>query len=145
MSEEVDKPRWQYRLDNFARAYVLLREGIDALNERGLSQLEREGVIRRFDYTWERAWQTIADYLAFEGVVVSPVTPRAVIRAAFERGVIGRGADWMSAMDARNKMSHTYNFTVFEGVIEQIRSSYLSLFDELYESFTARALGISRG
>ena len=142
MSEDADKPRWQYRLDNFARADVLLREGIDALNERGLSQLEREGVIRRFAYTWKLAWRTIADYLAFEGLVVSPVTPRAVIRAAFERGAIGRGAYWMSATDARNKMSHTYNFNVFEAVIEQIRSSYPSLFDELYDRFTARALGI---
>lgn len=140
MTEEAEKPRWQFRLDNFSRAYFLLRAGIDELSEGKVSQLEREGIIQRFEYTWELAWKTLSDFIAFEGIVVSPVTPRAVIRAAFEAGVISRGSDWMSALDDRNKMSHTYNFKVFEAVIEQIQSSYLSLFGELYESLTARAL-----
>jgi nucleotidyltransferase substrate binding protein (TIGR01987 family) len=140
MTEEAEKPRWQFRLDNFSRAYFLLREGIEELSERKTSQLEREGIIQRFEYTWELAWRTISDFLGFEGIVVSPVTPRAVIRAAFEAGVVSRGTDWMSALDDRNKMSHTYNFKAFENVIEQIQANYLSLFEELYESLTARAL-----
>lgn len=135
-----EKPRWQYRLDNFSRAYALLSEGIDALVERDLSQLEREGLIQRFEYTWELAWKTISDYLAYQGVDVTPVTPRSVIRAAFEAGVIDRGEDWMAALDARNRMSHTYNFTVFEQVIEQVRDRYLSLFSDLHERMTREAL-----
>ena len=135
------KPRWEYRLDNYRRAYFLLSEGIDALGQRDLSRLEREGLIQRFEYTWELAWKTIADYLAHQGVIVTPVTPRAVIRAAFEAGVIGEGEEWMAALDARNKMSRTYDFTVFEAVIVQVRDRFLRLFADLYERMTAEALG----
>ena len=140
VDDPSDKPRWQYRLDNYSRAFVLLREAIHQLEERGLSQLEREGVIQRFEYTWELAWKTVSDYLAYQGVAVSPVTPRAVLKAGFEAGVIERGDEWMAALDARNKMSHTYNFEVFEEVIEQIRHRFLALFDALYEKMMAEAL-----
>jgi nucleotidyltransferase substrate binding protein (TIGR01987 family) len=142
MDNDSDKPRWQYRLDNFSRAYVLLREGMEQRSEGNLSQLAREGLIQRFEYTWELAWKTIADYLSAEGIVVSPITPRAVIRAAFEADVITRGPEWMRALDARNKMSQTYNFKIFEAVIEDISTHYLSLFEELYEKLTAEALSL---
>lgn len=141
MSEiEPEKPRWKYRLDNFRRAYFLLSEGIDQLAERPLSQLEREGLIQRFEYTWELAWKTIADFIADQGIVVTPVTPRAVLRAAFEAGVITNGDEWMAALDARNKMSHTYNFKVFETVIDQVRDRFLLLFADLYAYMTQKAL-----
>jgi nucleotidyltransferase substrate binding protein (TIGR01987 family) len=137
---DAEKPRWQYRLDNYGRAFSLLREGVEQLEERDLSQLEREGLIQRFGYTWELAWKTISDYLAYGGVTVSPITPRTVLRAAFEACVIDRGDDWMAALDARNKMSHTYNFAVFEQVIDQIRARFLDLFDGLYETMKREAL-----
>ena len=38
----------------------------------------------------------------------------------------------MDALDARNKMSHTYNFQKFEEVIESIRSRYLAAMEDLY-------------
>lgn len=42
------------------------------------------------------------------------------------------GRVWMDALDARNKMSHTYNFQKFEKVIESIRSRYLAAMEDLY-------------
>lgn len=131
-------PRWCYRFDNYRRAFGLLREAIE--QEQPLSQLEKEGVIQRFEYTMELAWKTMKDYLDYEGVVLEPVTPRNVIRRAFESGVIRQGEVWQTALDARNSMSHTYNFAVFERVIVDIRVSYLSAFAELYEFLFERRL-----
>jgi hypothetical protein len=42
--------RWIHRFDNFKRAYALLAEAIDLARQRELSQLEMEGVIKRFKY-----------------------------------------------------------------------------------------------
>ena len=36
-------PRWQYRFDQYRRAFILLREAIE--QEQPLTQLEKEGVI----------------------------------------------------------------------------------------------------
>ncbi len=131
-------PRWCYRFDNYRRAFSLLREAIE--QERPLTQLEKEGVIQRFEYTMELAWKTMKDFLESEGVVLEPITPRTVIRRAFEAGIIQRGDAWQTALDARNSMSHTYNFAVFEQVIADIRSTYLAAFDELYEYLMVRRL-----
>ena len=124
-----EPPRWQYRFDNYKRAFTLLRE---AMEQENLTQLEQEGVIQRFEYTMELAWKTMKDYLEHEGIVFEQVTPRAVIRRAFEAGIIKQGETWQQALDARNKMSHTYNFETFGQVVADIRSAYLGALDELY-------------
>jgi nucleotidyltransferase substrate binding protein (TIGR01987 family) len=132
MMMDAEKPRWQYRFDNFKRAYLLLREGIEASQERTLSQLEKEGLIQRFEYTMELAWKTMKDYLEFQNVVFAQITPRAIVKEAFSAKLISDGQVWMDALDARNKMSHTYNFTQFEAVIQDIQSRYLEAIGTLY-------------
>ena len=131
-------PRRCYRFDNYQRAFGLLREAME--QQRPLTQLEKEGLIQRFEYTMELAWKTMKDYLESEGVVLEPVTPRTVIRSAFEAGIIRLGDAWQTALDARNAMSHTYHLAVFERVIADIRSTYLAAFDELHEFLLIRRL-----
>lgn len=141
MTENTDeKPRWIYRFDNYKRAFVLLREAIETMEERELTQLEKEGIIQRFEYTWELAWKVIKDYLEHEGVTLDKITPASVIRAAFTAKIIKDGEMWMQALDARNKMSHVYNLKKFEEVIEEIRKSYLALFDDLHFSMMENIL-----
>ena len=124
-----EPPRWHYRFANYRRAFLLLRE---ALDEPELTQLEREGTIQRFEYTMELAWKVMKDYLEAQNVVLSQITPRAVIRAAFEAQLVVDGEAWMDALDDRNKMSHTYSFEHFEVVIERVRTRYLTAMDDLH-------------
>lgn len=123
-------PCWQYRFDQYRQAFTLLREAIE--QEEPLTQLAKEGVVRRFVRVMELAWKTLKDYLENENMVLEPVTPRTVIRRAFETGIIEHGEAWQKALDARNRMSHTYNLETFERVIADIRTSYLAAFEELY-------------
>ena len=135
-----EKPRWQYRFDNYRRAFSLLREAIELRQDRPLSDLEKEGVIQRFEYTWELAWKTIKDYLENEGVALEKITPKAVIVAGIEARIISRKEDWMRALDDRNRMNHVYNKMVFEKIINNIEQGYLSLFDGLYEKLLAEVI-----
>ena len=123
-------PRWQYRFDQYRQAFTLLREAIEQDNP--LTPLAKEGVVRRFARVVELAWKTLKDYLESENLVLAPVTPRTVIRRAFEAGIIEQGEVWQKALDARNRMSRTYNLETFERVIADIRTSYLAAFEELY-------------
>ena len=135
-----EKPRWQYRFDNYRRAFSLLREAFELRRDRPLSDLEKEGVMQRFEYTWELAWKTIKDYLENEGVVLEKITPKAVIVAAIEARLITGKEDWMRALDDRNRMSHVYSRIVFAKIITHIEQSYLSLFDRLYEKLLAEVV-----
>ncbi len=130
----MEKKRWQYRFDNFKRAYFLLQESIDQKKERGLSTLEKEGVIQRFEYSIELAWKTMKDYLESQNVVFEQITPRAVIKEAIASRLIHQGDIWMQALDDRNKMSHTYDLKQFESVITDIEQQYLACLKNLYET-----------
>lgn len=134
-------PRWQYRFENFGRAYVRLRQLIELGNERQLTEVEKEATIQRFEYTWELAWKVLKDYLQTSGVALTTVTPTAVIKAAFQAGLIDNGEDWMDALDARNKMSHVYDLEVFEKVIADVSSRFLGLFEALYFRLMEEELG----
>jgi nucleotidyltransferase substrate binding protein (TIGR01987 family) len=63
------------------------------------------------------------------------ITPATVIRAAFEARMIQDGQVWVDAMDARNGMSHSYDFPRFERVIADIAQHYLAALEALYEFF----------
>ena len=131
-----EKERWHYRFDNFKRAYLLLREAAESHQRGQLSQLAKEGMIQRFEYCTELAWKTIKDYLESQNVVFEQSTPRAVVKEAIAAKLIANGEDWISALDARNKMSHTYDLKQFDAVIEKIEATYLDRFGELHEKLS---------
>lgn len=133
-----DTPRWKYRFANYKNALTLLREAMDKRNEFGLNQLETEGAIQRFEMTMELAWNVMKDYLEHEGVVFDQITPRAVIRKACEAKLIEHGPTWMDALDARNKMSHTYDASAADQVVEDIATRYLAAMEDLYRFLTAK-------
>ena len=123
-----EQERWHYRFDNFKRAYFLLQEAAERHQDGQLSQLAKEGMIQRFEYCTELAWKTIKDYLESQNVVFEQITPRAVVKEAVAAKLISNGEDWMSAVDARNKMSHVYDVKQFDAVIEKIEAPYLDGF-----------------
>ncbi|MGM0654518.1 MAG: nucleotidyltransferase substrate binding protein [Thermodesulfobacteriota bacterium] len=132
--------RWKQRFQNFDRAFILLRSALEdqALNQ--LSDLEQEGVIQRFEYSYELAWKTMKDYLEDNGVVISPVTPRNVIKEAFAAGIIKEGQIWVDMMLHRNLLSHTYDFSNFKKVLEAVDNFYLSTLGDLHEWLMARQI-----
>lgn len=51
--------RWKQRFQNFDRVFILLRSALEDQPLDQLSDLEQEGVIQRFEYSYELAWKTI--------------------------------------------------------------------------------------
>ena len=128
----VEEVRWHYRFRNFSRAYALLSEAVEREVEE-LNELEREGAIQRFEYTFQLAWLTLKDRLEYGGIVVADVTPRNVIRAAYAAKLVDDAEVWIDMLVDRNLMSHTYDFARFEAALENVRSRYLAVLGNLYE------------
>jgi nucleotidyltransferase substrate binding protein (TIGR01987 family) len=122
--------RRQQRFQNSDRAVELLREPFESGVEK-LSLLEKEGIVQRFEVALELAWKTLKDYLEQQGVEISPVTPRSVIKAAFSAKIIGDGQVWIDMLDHRNLLSHTYDRKVFEEAVDTLNSRYLRAFEDL--------------
>ncbi len=133
MTALEEPSRWKYRFRNFSRAHSLLREAAEDDPKR-LSDLEREGLVQRFEYTFELAWKTLKDRLEYEGMKISPrPTPRNVIRTAYESGLIDDGEAWIDMLTDRNAMSHEYDAEAFEAVAHNVHRRYLRLFGKLWE------------
>jgi len=81
--------RWQQRFRNFDRAFLLLRSALEERSLEQMSDLEKEGLIQRFEYSYELVWKTMKDYLEEHGTNINPVTPRNVIKEAFSENIIG--------------------------------------------------------
>jgi len=111
--------RWKQRFENFERAFGLLREAF-AQSPAEMSDLEKEGAIQRFEYTFELAWKTLKDYLIYSGVVFDQITPRSVIKQAFAAKIIQDGQTWIDMLDQRNLMSHTYDDESFRIAFDSI-------------------------
>lgn len=132
--------RWKQRFQNFSRAWILLRSVFEDRKIGTLSPLEREGLIQRFEYAYELAWKTMKDYLEASGITINPVTPRTAIKAAFAAQVIEDGQVWVDMMLHRNLLSHSYDGTKFQEVLDALENRYLAAFDEVYHYFLEKQL-----
>ena len=85
-----------------------------------MNQLEKEGVIQRFEYCFELAWKSVKDYLEESGIVFAIVAPRQVLKEAFAAKVLSDGQVWIDMLDHRNLLSHTYSLASFEAAVNAI-------------------------
>ncbi|WP_310598772.1 nucleotidyltransferase substrate binding protein [Desulfobulbus sp.] len=124
--------RWKQRFQNFDRAFVLLRSALEEKRVAEFNRLEQEGLIQRFEFTYELAWKTAKDYLQEMGVVFDEVTPKAVVAAAYAAGLIKDGQLWIDMRLHRNMLSYSYDEAVFKEVLEAVEQRYLPALDALH-------------
>jgi nucleotidyltransferase substrate binding protein (TIGR01987 family) len=113
MNKEI---RWKQRFDNLNHAFNKLNSAVSEV--KNLSPLEKEGVIQRFEYTFELCWKTLKDYL--ESVGVEAQFPRDVIKKSFQYELIGDGDIWINMLDKRNLLAHCYDEKLFEQAVALI-------------------------
>lgn len=119
----TDDIRWKQRFDNYKRALHQLTLAVQLLEQRPLSDLEKQGVIQGFEFTHELAWNVLKDYLEYEGIQ-GLIGSRSAVREAFKRGLISNGEAWMDMIEKRNLSSHTYNLDVATVLVAAIRDAY---------------------
>lgn len=125
--------RWQQRLDNFKRAFAQLGKFID---KGSLNELEEQGLIKAFEYTFELSWNVMKDYFTFQGLEGIHGS-RDAIRLAFNRGLIEDGEGWMAMLKSRIQSSHTYEEETAREIAADIFDTYYYLFAMLLQEMEA--------
>jgi nucleotidyltransferase substrate binding protein (TIGR01987 family) len=119
--------RWIQRFNNFSKALGQLAKFIA---KGDLSELEKQGLIQCFEYTYELAWNTLKDF--YENQAETDIQgSKDAIRLAFKRGLIENGEAWMSMIKSRTLTSHTYNEDLADEIATAILNSYYQEFVEL--------------
>jgi nucleotidyltransferase substrate binding protein (TIGR01987 family) len=129
MNSEIDI-RWQQRFKNYKKALAQLRKFI---SKGELSELEKQGLIKAFEYTYELAWTTLKDFLEYQGHS-GIYGSRDAIRKAFELNLVQDGQSWMDMLQSRRKTSHTYNEEIAQGICQAVQSRYFQLLERLEET-----------
>ena len=119
--------RWQQRLANYLRALEQLADAVSQGQQRPLSRLEQQGLIKAFEFTHELAWNVMKDHFEYQGTLTLTGS-RDAIREAFKRGLISDGETWMETIASRNRSPHTYDENTANQLVAIISEHYLGLF-----------------
>ena len=100
-----------------------------------LSELEQEGLVQRFEYTFELAWKTLQDLMIYKGYEFMS-GPTGTLKMAFEDGMLANQDGWRKMAKSRNTLSHVYDENEAEAIVQLIFSEYAPLLKQLDEKMT---------
>ena len=123
--------RFQQRFSNFEKTYLQLQSAMNRFDT--LNTLEKEGLVQRFEYTFELAWKTMKDYIESKGEMER--SPRDVLKKSFQLEIIENGEIWLDMLANRNLMAHTYNEDTFIQIVKLIKENYFLEIEKLVNYF----------
>jgi nucleotidyltransferase substrate binding protein (TIGR01987 family) len=91
-------------LENYKKALNTLDQ---AMTKPPANDLERDGIIQRFEYCVEISWKSAKKVLEYHEQVAD--TPRNIIRELAKINWINNPDEWIDFLEARNKTSHLYH------------------------------------
>ena len=113
----VKKARWQQRFENFDRAYLRfagsIKGGIERVNK--LSDLEKTGVAKHFEFTFQIAKDVLSDYMKDNSNTSYP--SKELFHQACKDGYIRDDEVWIEALNFRNKAAHVYDNEILQDVL----------------------------
>ena len=127
MKEEKEDIRWHQRFISLKKAFNQLERFIA---EEELNEMEVQGLIKAFEYTYELSWKTLQDLLKEKGYN-DIIGPKPVIEQSFQDGYIIKGKEWLKMHNSRNLTTHSYDKETANEIVLQIRENYFGLFKEL--------------
>lgn len=107
---------------NFEKAFKRLDEVVKIYEESGLNTIEKEGLIKRLEYTFELSWKTLKGYLEASGEIVK--SPRDTLKKAFQYELINNGTLWLEMLENRNLLAHTYREDLLINAFDKLINSY---------------------
>ena len=119
MINELKNIRWRQRFQNLDRAFGQLQRGLAI---KAPSDIEIQGIIQSFEFTFELSWKTIKDYLESQGVVCR--FPREAIKQAFHYQLLADGEVWLDMLGKRNQLAHTYDEKIALEAYKLIKEEY---------------------
>ena len=110
----------EYALSKLEKAYTRLSEAAKMANE----ELERDGTIQRFEFTFELLWKTIKIILNNNGIKAQ--TPRDCLKEAFRLEWLKDEKVFLDMMEDRNKTSHVYDESTSAQIFNNIKNNYVA-------------------
>ena len=121
---EKEMPNDKPRINPFERAIQRLDEGLMRYQSDTRDTQIRDGLIQRFEFTYEQGHKILKRYLEYASAnpeQFDEMIFQDLIRTANEQGLLlGEWSDWRRYREMRSRTSHTYNEDVAIEVVNRI-------------------------
>ena len=120
--------RWLQRFSNYRKALGKAVEIVSSELEQDqdIDELLQEGLIQRYEYTHELAWNLMKDFAEYQGIT-GLIGSRDAIRQMLKLGLI-EDENWMRSIVDRNLTSHDYDEDTAKEIVNNIINIYYPLF-----------------
>lgn len=116
------------KYENYKKALKKLEE----LSEKKTieSDVLRDALIQRYEFTFELVWKFLKAYLEDQGIQ-NINSPKSVLKAAFSEELIFEEDIWLNMLKDRNLTSHIYDEKTAINISEKIINKYVDTFNKL--------------
>jgi nucleotidyltransferase substrate binding protein (TIGR01987 family) len=121
--------------ERFAERKTELQNALKRLREavaQPESDLVRDAVIQRFEFTFELVWKSLKLYLERQGLDCGG--PRSTLKKAFTEGLINSPEEadvWLRLLEDRNLTSHAYDEALATRIYRNVVQEYVSLLGQM--------------
>jgi len=105
-------------IEKFEKALKKLKEGVKVAQ----TEIERDGVIQRFEFTFELFWKTLKIILQYKGIEAR--SPRSAIKEGFRAGLLDDDEIFLDMLEDRNLTTHIYEESTAEEIFKRIKQVY---------------------
>ncbi len=121
------------KIESFSRSLRNL-EGSQSY-EPPFDAVTEAGLVALFQAAMEQSWKAIREVLEQQGFSEAQTgSPRKVIKCAYSAGMIDDEEGWLSALEARNLIAHSYDESVALRIIDLTREKFIPLFVKLEQT-----------
>lgn len=113
------KQELEYSLRKLKDAFLKLEEGVLEAD----SELQKDGVIQRFEFTFELLWKAVRLFLKDKGIDTR--TPKDSLKEAFRVGWIKDEETFARMLEDRNETSHVYSQEKSREIFDRIKEDYV--------------------
>ena len=125
------------KMRNYLSACDRLAFAVERAKQGALDDLERDGLVQRFEFTFELAWKSLKEYMEQQGVSDLRF-PKQVLKEAYGAGIIDHDEIWIAMLYERNQSSHIFDEEVANQIAGQICRDFLPQLRALAEYYRSQ-------
>lgn len=125
------------KYENFCKALENLKEC--QKYQEPYNTVTETGLVALFEICFEQAWKAMKACLHEHGYEESKTgSPKMVIKVAYQAGMIHDDEKWLSALEARNEVAHSYNEEIALNIIRKTKADFIGLFEALKQELAEK-------
>jgi len=114
------------RLELIISDYTNALNRLEEATNKASSELEIDGAIQRFEFTFELLWKLLKIYLQNEGLTRK--TPRECLKTAYEIEIIENEKIWLKMLEDRNLTVYLYDNSESREIYARVKKDYVPVF-----------------